>query len=147
MERQASWRRLLSPRYVVFAIFVLPIGGCATLFGWVVAGPTVTGWALSTDFKPEKWREASEYTTSAWTPRQRMVRDLMRSGVLDRLSESEVVELLGPPHEPGWPIGAEDSDIHYWLGADPDFLAMDDRWLFIDFDDEGRVEKYWLYTD
>ena len=74
-----------------------------------------------------------------------MVGDLMSRGVLDGLTEAEVIELLGPPHEPGWPLGAVDCDLHYLLGSE--FGGIDDRWLFLSFDEEARVERYWIYTD
>jgi len=72
-----------------------------------------------------------------------MVHDLMRSDALDGLTEAEVIELLGPPHEPG--LGAGGCDLHYLLGVE--FGGIDDRWLFLAFDGEERVDRHWIYTD
>ena len=123
------------------------VGVFAVFIAWLTLGHIPAGWWHRTDFEPTGWRDAPVVDYSEWPIRQRMVNDLMSSDVLDGLSEPEVVELLGPPHDPDWPMGARACDIHYLLGPEPGFMAMDDQWLFIELDDHGLVQRYWLYTD
>lgn len=137
----------MSPRGVVFALFFGFAATFAAFLGWIAFGHIPAGWWNSTEFEAVEWRNASDYEGASWPPRLCMVGDLMNSELLDGMSESDVVKLLGPPHKPGHPGGARECDIHYWLGPEPQFMSWDDRWLFIEFDDQDTVESYWLYTD
>ncbi len=131
------------------------VGSCAIVvgtmlfIGWALFGPVVTDLAHRQKFDAEVWphQESVEYGIR-WPPRQYMVDDLMSSGKLDGLTESQVVQLLGPPQDQSFPFGARAADIHYYLGRERGFMAgIDSEWLFITFGDDGRVNRYWLYTD
>ena len=98
-------------------------------------------------FDAESWRAQQEYEIEKWTPRQRMVDDLIDGGRLNGLTRAQVLELLGPPVDEDFPHGASSSDIHYHVGQERGFLAIDSEWLLIDFDESGVVEDYGLYTD
>jgi len=100
------------------------------------------------DFDAQQWRaqKTIEHDTM-WPPRLCMVDDLMTSGRLDGLTKDEVVAMLGPPAEKGFPGGATDCDIHYFLGPERGFFRIDSEWLFITFGEHGKVKRYWLYRD
>jgi hypothetical protein len=37
--------------------------------------------------------------------------------------------------------------MHYYLGPERGLFRIDSEWLFIDFDDQGVVERYSIYRD
>jgi outer membrane protein assembly factor BamE (lipoprotein component of BamABCDE complex) len=76
-----------------------------------------------------------------------MVDDLMSSGRLDGLSRDQVIALLGPPHLKDFPGEAWQCDIHYFLGPERGFFRIDSEWLFITFDKDEKVRRYWIYRD
>lgn len=77
-----------------------------------------------------------------------MVDDLISSKRLDGLTSNEVLSLLGPPADKGFPYGATNCHVHWKLGPCRCFIMrIDSEWLFITFDQAGVVEKYWLYED
>ena len=136
------------PLAAILRLLLFATGCLAALVVTAVAALAVVFWVIHPlPFDPTRWKdtEAADESALYWEPRSRMVDDLMASGKLDGLTEAEVLELLGPAHEPGWPLGAVDCDLHYLLGAE--LGGIDDRWLFLTFDEDVRVERYWIYTD
>ena len=118
------------------------------LVGWLVFGDSVKSILYSQKFDAELWRnqEQVEHNTM-WPPRLCMVDNLMSSGKLKGLTRSQVVQLLGPPHDKNFPGGAMNCDIHYYLGPERGFIRIDSEWLFITLGDNGKVNKYWIYRD
>lgn len=100
------------------------------------------------DFDAALWRDETLVDHDVmWPPRLCMVDDLLASGRLIGLTREEVVELLGPPEEPGFPLGAVDCDVFYHLGPERGFLSIDSEWLFLALDQQGRVHRAWIYRD
>ncbi|MCX7427606.1 MAG: hypothetical protein NTW96_18495 [Planctomycetia bacterium] len=120
----------------------------AILIGWLCFGPLVEDRIHRQKFNLETWRDQQQGEENAmWPPRLCMVDDLMSSGKLDGLTSSQVVELLGPPHDKSFPFGCTQCDIHYYLGPERGFFRIDSEWLFIALDKDGKVTRYWLYRD
>lgn len=118
------------------------------LVGWLVFGDAVADLVHRRRFDAEVWRsEESSQDDTLWPPRLCMVDSLMSSGQLDGLGRSQVVELLGTPHDKSFPPGATSCDMHYYLGPERGFIRIDSEWLFITFGDDGKVNRYWLYRD
>lgn len=118
------------------------------MIGWLVLGDCVLNFVYRQKFNADTWRNQEQVEHDhIRPPRLRMVDNLMSSGRLDGLSRNQVVELLGPPHDKSFPFGAKFCDIHYYLGPERRFPSIDSEWLFITFGDDGKVNRYWLYTD
>ena len=118
------------------------------LFVWLMFGGSVVSILHSQKFDAKTWRDQEKVEHDAmWPPRLCMVDNLMSSGKLKGLTQSQVVQLLGQPHDKSFPFGARNCDIHYHLGPERGFIRMDDEWLFITFGDSDTVNKYWLYRD
>ncbi|MFT5286157.1 MAG: hypothetical protein ACI8TQ_002325 [Planctomycetota bacterium] len=92
-------------------------------------------------------RQSVDEDDFMWPPRLRMIEDLLSRNLLGGLNESEVIELLGPPAEKSFPLGASECDLHYWLGPERGFIRIDSEWLFIAFSETGEVNRTWLYRD
>ncbi|MFG0316907.1 MAG: hypothetical protein ACF8XB_06520 [Planctomycetota bacterium JB042] len=100
-------------------------------------------WLEPIPFDAEAWRRAADDPYRPRTRRQRMARDLLRTGRLVGLSRAEVIDLLGPPDpvseylgRPSWTLGPE-------LGL----ISIDSESLAVDLDDDGRVVRAHLWTD
>ncbi len=120
----------------------------AVLIGWLFLGPVVENRIHRQRFDAVAWRKQEQSDGNlTWPARLCMVDDLMSSGRLDGLASEQVVELLGPPHDKGFPFGSAQCDIHYYLGPERGFIRIDSEWLFIAFDKNGKVARYWLYRD
>ncbi|MCB9915871.1 MAG: hypothetical protein H6828_12135 [Planctomycetes bacterium] len=76
---------------------------------------------------------ADSFDSSAWTERQYMVDELIRTGQLDGLHREEVLELLGPPTDEG------EAWVQYTLGAERGILPIDGEALLIGLSEDGRV--------
>jgi hypothetical protein len=93
-------------------------------------------------FSPEIWRTANEDL------RARMCRDAIRRFIHPGLNESEVITLLGSPTDVQQderrdrPIGTR--SYRYWIGS-WSFQGMDDAFLYVHFDSEGRVVRAEIY--
>jgi hypothetical protein len=119
-----------------------------TMIAIISFGPTISGYIYQEDFDAVEWRaQDRSFSDPMWPPRLRMVDNLISSGRLNGLSETEVFELLGPPQEKGFPYGVAKEDTHYYLGPERGIVRMDSEWLVIRFNSEGKVEKYWIYRD
>ncbi|MBN1788629.1 MAG: hypothetical protein JW806_09590 [Sedimentisphaerales bacterium] len=134
-------------KYLV-GIGIVLCGLFMLLVGYLIFGPIVTDYYHRERFDAELWRSEEGFNYEGmWPHRLCMVDNLMSSGKLDGLTRNQVVELLGLPHSKEFPHGAVDCDIHYYLGPERGFIGIDSEWLFIKFDNNGRVVKYWIYTD
>ena len=120
--------------------------GCwFALLGIVAA--LVIGYGFATGYLPIRpfdaalWRQVQ---TADNHVRLRMVEWLVRSGQLDGLTRSQVVELLGPPD--GGPYFG-DWDFVYWLGPERGFMSIDSEWLVLRSGSDGRVAEYRVVGD
>ena len=132
----------------LWIIALVPLSFFGVIIGWILLGDVAANYWHRKDFDAAMWRsQEGKVDNHMWPPRLCMVDDLMESGKLDELRREEVINLLGTPHSKGFPGGAEDCDIHYHLGPERGFLRIDSEWLFIDFDEDDKVKRYWIYRD
>lgn len=119
---------------------------------WVLIEPDIINSIKYRKFDSQVWKQ-SDNDHMEGTPRIYMADDLIRDKTLEGLTEEEVVEMLGEPYPRDpidgstFPGGAYDSDIHYYLGPQRGFMALDSEWLMIAFGEDGKVNRYWLYSD
>ncbi|MCB9492421.1 MAG: hypothetical protein H6674_10195 [Dehalococcoidia bacterium] len=116
--------------------------------GWLL-GPSLAEYAQRTEFDGAAWRSSSGIRGSGGRPiRQRMVDDLMDSGLLRDKTAEEVLALLGPDDRGHT---SQDSPppqrLTYLLGPERGFISIDSEWLEVRFNQEGRVDKAWTRTD
>lgn len=130
----------------VSGLGVILTGLILAFVGTFIFGPTFEDLIHRRKFDAQVWKQSSD-DQSQWPPRLCMVNSLIRSKKLRGLTKSEVVELLGEPAGKGFPFGASSCDIHYYLGQERGFMGIDSEWLFITFGEDGKVNRYWLYTD
>lgn len=120
----------------------------AILIAWMVLGPSVADLVHRQQFSAELWRsQENSQPETMWPPRLCMVDHLISSGRLDGLPRSEVVELLGPPQDNGFPGGLTPGDIYYYLGPERGFIRIDSEWLFVTFDENAKVSCYRVARD
>lgn len=115
---------------------------------WMLIGPDVLNSIKYRQFDRRIWMQSEESVARTY-----MADDLIRDKTLDGLTKAEVIGLLGEPFERDpmdgstYPAGAYSSDIHYLLGPERGAFAIDSEWLMIKFGEDGKVSRYWLYTD
>ena len=69
---------------------------------------------------------------------------LEETGDLLRLSEEDVIKLLGEPSDTDmWP----DWDLVYWLGAQRGLFPIDSEWLVLSLDRDGLVSEAAVIAD
>ncbi len=88
-------------------------------------------------FDAGRWAEVD--TSDRWD----MVQDLLNTHEFLGMTRDEVLELLGEPSPPGFPLGARGWDLVYRVGS----TFMDSWWLFLGLDDAGHVSRIRLYED
>lgn len=105
-------------------------------------------WGSGRPFDAIEWREAStRWNETADYPRRALADGLIKRGDLIGLTRSQTRAMLGEPHSKDWPMKASESKDHYLIGPERVFLFIDDEWLYLAFDDHGRVERVWLDID
>ena len=141
--------RFIKGRRVRVGFYFLGTAAPAAIFiGCLLLGDTASNLVHRRKFDAELWRNQQQVEhDTMWPPRLCMVDHLMSSGLLDGLTRNQVVQLLGPGHDKSFPGGATSCDIHYYLGPERGFIRIDSEWLFITFDDDNKVKRYWLYRD
>jgi hypothetical protein len=92
-------------------------------------------------FDAALWRQVN---TADNPVRLNMVEWLVRSGRLDGLTRSQVLELLGQPD--GGPYFRE-WDLVYWLGPERGLMGIDSEWLVLRIGSDGRVAEYRVVRD
>lgn len=101
------------------------------------------------EFDREAWsaKGATDYVTHEVTPRQKMLGSLVDQ-LTPQMDRTEIEEWLGPPAPPGYPHGADGSDLHYFTGLERDgMIGLDGEWLLIYLDENGKYSRYRIYTD
>ncbi len=95
-------------------------------------------------FEPTLWKQATSIGNFR-TVRNQMVEDLILSKRLDGLPRVEVEQLLGPPLADHAAAGIDAKRWHlaYFLGLERGgAFSLDDEFLVIRLDDEGRAIEY-----
>ena len=133
-----NWKILLAGLAVgalvsAFAFLFMMIAMIAFLI-WETRPPSQIAFEAST------WRSSPGQEV-----RWRMHKDLIKSGVLEGITETEAVELLGPDCQCGY---FSDWDLVYNMGIEQNSLfAIDSVWLVLDFGTDGRYIAYDVVTD
>jgi hypothetical protein len=95
-------------------------------------------------FDSTAWKRADEIENHR-TVRSQMVDQLIGSGRLDGLKQTEVENLLGPPLRDMNAAGVDGQrwNMAYYLGLERSgSWSIDDEFLVIRFDPQGRVAEY-----
>jgi outer membrane protein assembly factor BamE (lipoprotein component of BamABCDE complex) len=109
-------------RYVLALLILL--GGCGS----------------SERFDSHRWRNADLDTRE----RSNMVGSLIKARRLDGMDRDSVVALLGEPTPTDkW----DGSEMIYVLGPDGSMFPIDNEWLLIELDQQGRVAGYQVRPD
>jgi len=102
---------------------------------------------LPVRFDSARWKASPSGTArgNEQPPRQQMVDDLLKSGVLSGKTRPEVDLLLGLADTTEY---FRKYDMVYVLGMERNsYFGIDSEWLVIKFDDAGRVAVAKLVTD
>jgi len=120
-DLQGDWQHPLM-RYVLALLIFL--GGCGS----------------SERFDSQRWRNADLETRE----RANMVGSLIKARRLDGMDRASVVALLGEPTPTDkW----DGSEMIYVLGPDGSMFPIDNEWLLIELDQQGRVAGYQVRPD
>lgn len=76
--------------------------------------------------------------------RAAMLDDLMTNQLRTGMSQADVEALLGPPTDTE---KFAEHDLVYWVGEEQGFIALDSRWLVLDFDDDGGLANTSVVSD
>jgi len=135
VEREGTLRDAYHPLCWITATFLLLVLVAALL---VYLDPLSTGRL----FDAEEWRDADTgWSISDTYPRRELVDGLIKRRGLIGLTRVQSRAMLGEPHWKDWPMRATAENDHHLIGPERFFLCIDDVWLFLDFDAEGRVER------
>jgi len=140
-------KTLIMQDLIISGLGVTLAGLYILFFVFLLFGPVADELWHRQKFDSQAWKQPNKEEDIFWPARICMVDDLIHSKKLDGLTQPEVIELLGEPAEKGFSAGAYECDIHYHLGPERGFIRMDSEWLFIKFGQDGKVSRYWLYTD
>ena len=86
-------------------------------------------------FESSVWMNNAENWDDEWHRRHRIADWLVLTRSLNGLSQAELTKKLGTPDTEtfkGW-------SLTYYLGTQRGFFAIDDEWLVIRLDDNGKV--------
>jgi hypothetical protein len=139
-RKSKIWHKIITRSLLLLSALILSV--CL----YFLFGDTISDFWHREKFDAKLWR-ASADINGEWPPRLCMVDNLMKKKILDGLTKEKVIELLGEPASKGFPFGAIDCDIHYYLGPERGFMRIDSEWLFITLDKDGKVNRYWIYRD
>ncbi len=89
-------------------------------------------------FNAEEWKKEKDI-------RVELVDDLVESKVLDTLTQTELLNLLGAPEKEPVYFKENGRDMVYYLGPERG-LGIDSEWLLIWLKD-GQVDKYEIWYD
>lgn len=100
----------------------------------------LAGCASGARFDAQGWRDADLSTRE----RAEMAGDLIRTHRLDGLDRAAVIVLLGEPTPSDRWGGGE---MIYVLGPDGSLFPIDNEWLLIELNPQGRVASYRVVAD
>ena len=134
-------RRIKVVSYCVGA--ALPYGAAVTFVLWQFFGHEASNYMHRQGFDSKVWKS---YTASdghqLWAPRVNMAHDLVSRRLLDNLSKSEVIELLGAPSEDPTCIGEPCRRLSYKLGSDRGVYGTRQVFLSVTLDSQNKVTEY-----
>ena len=126
---------------ILLGILGLALLAYMTVIGFILLGPKTKSYTERIPFESSAWK-AHLYDQS--TIKQKMVHDLLEKNKnLLGFSINQIEDLLGKPPVTGY---FKDFDCVYWLGPEPNFIAIDSEWLGIKFHN-GIVVETKLLTD
>lgn len=138
LEEDMRLLRIITRRWKTVAV-----AGCLPLFCviWLICGNVIENFVHQHPFNTDLWKNQrrSEYN-DAWPPRLCMVDDLLASGRLNGMTESQVIELLGPPD-------SKRLGLSYYLGPERGFIRIDSETLIVEFGADGKVVRPRIYRD
>lgn len=123
---------------VTLVALLVAIGAGLTGAGWLGG----EGGGMGIPFDSAAWQD--ERLVHEEEVRNRMAADLLANHLKQGQTRDEVLALLGPPTDTPY---FRDHDLVYWLGAEGGYAGIDSRWLVIDLDDAGHVERAEIVTD
>jgi hypothetical protein len=124
------------------------------LFVAAVVYPYAENRLRSQPFQPSVWRDEPTKDTRPWPTRLRMVDDLIASRELIGIARADVLNLLGPADDVTFfretSRRGDDAewDLGYKLGPERGkWMRVDNEWLLLDLNDQGRVERVLVTHD
>ena len=109
---------------------------------WMVSTERIQDWRHRQTFNAYLWRnQENSELDRMWPPRLRMVDDLVASGRLKGMTESKVVELLGPPTGKLLSSNTNESHISYYLGPERGIFGIDSETLCLSFGRDGKMGR------
>jgi hypothetical protein len=139
--------RLIKGRSVRIGFFTIGTAlPTVVLIGWLLFSVPVNDYIHRQKFDSTLWlnQENSKYDIM-WPPRLCMVDDLMSRKILDGLTKSEVIKLLGEHDGKGFSSQITGDNIYYRLGPERSLIGIDYEWLVIIFDNNGKVVSYRIH--
>jgi outer membrane protein assembly factor BamE (lipoprotein component of BamABCDE complex) len=101
--------------------------------GWI------TGYLPMQFFNSARWKTPDTSYT-----RIRMLEALLLTHDLEKMTKSEVVDLLGQPPPTAY---FSEWDFVYHLGPERGLLSIDSEWLVLRFGPDGRVSEWAVVSD
>jgi hypothetical protein len=137
----APWRLV----GILVAILAAPLALYGLAWVYLDVAPRADDYRHRLAFDAKGWRAKSADASNDWPTRLRMVDSLMDRRLLDGLTRTQVVELLGPPDATSkW----RDWDLVYHLGPERKALfRIDSDWLVIRLDSGRTVAGYRIVAD
>ena len=133
---------------IVAAIVCGAAAGCLPILIIVVLflfGDEIDDWRHRRAFDSHAWKHQTRAEeASMGPPRLCMADSLVGSGRLDGMTKGQVIDLLGPPSSE---VTDDTYFFDYYLGPERGFIRIDSETLVIEFRDDGKVRRYWIYRD
>jgi hypothetical protein len=120
---------------------------CAITLSRSIQGALPTGSHLA-QFDSTAWKhpKSADWSANDITTRQKMLGSVVRR-LTPSQSRAEIEGLLGPSLQTRY-FQSSGRDLIYRTGMQRDsLLGIDSEWLLIWLDDDGRFERYAIYTD
>lgn len=131
-----------------FATFALMFTGAITLSlsSSAYARGLPTG-SFAKEFDQQLWDKpsSSKYVNGDITERQKMLGDTVRTIVVNG-SKENIIATLGQSEDDAY-FSSTGRDLIYCMGPQRDSFPVDDEWLLIWFDSDGRTTRYEIWSD
>jgi hypothetical protein len=107
----------------------------------LILSGTIADWTHRRAFDADLWKKRDQTAHhSDWPPRLCMVDDLLARGRLKAMTESQVIDLLGPPD-------SKSLGFSFYLGPERGFMSIDSEILVIEFGTDGKVSRQRIHRD
>ncbi|HEX7448112.1 MAG TPA: hypothetical protein VF306_11235 [Pirellulales bacterium] len=141
---QAVVKRMDSERATISFFAALGSAVPFGVFGLAAVGITDPHPVKPIAFEATAWQRADPIEDYR-TVRSQMIDDLLQRHNFRGWTEDEVIEVLGPPD--GKPPAMRSVHMLYRLGRERGVWALDDEYLYFQFDVQNRVTKFGLTVD